>query len=324
MITRRRLPPLAALAALALPALAWAQARALRLVVPFPPGGTTDVVARLLGQALAETTGATVVTENRPGAGGALGAAEVARGAVDGSVLLVTNASFPLNSLVLETAGRATYRLAQDFTPVAQLINVHVVLAVHPSAPGNDLRAYLAAVRERNLRHFYGSTGPGSFLHLVFEILQREARVQLEQVAYRGAAPLMADLIADRIQIGGDQLPTSLSHLRAGTVRGVATTGSRRNALVPDLPTVAELGLGAAEIDSWNGVFAPAATPPDIVARLNRDIAAALGRDELRRRLVEMTAEPVGGPPSVMGDTFAAQIARFRPVIEALRITPEG
>ena len=322
MLNRRRLSALAL--ALAAPSIAHAQSRPLRLVIPFPPGGTTDVVGRLLAQALAETTGQAVVAENRPGAGGALGAAEVARAAPDGSVLLMTNASFPLNSLVLEVAGRAPYRLVQDFAPVVQVINVHVVLATHPGTTGADLRAYLAMVRDQRLQHFYGSTGPGSFLHLVFEILQREAGVRLEQVAYRGAAPLMQDLIAGRLQIGGDQLPTSLAHLRAGTVRGVATTASRRNPLVPDLPTVAELGLGAAEIDSWNGIFAPAATPPDVVARIARDIAAVLAGGELRRRLTEMTAEPVGGSPEVMGQTFTAQIARFRPVIEQLRITPEG
>jgi tripartite-type tricarboxylate transporter receptor subunit TctC len=310
-------------ASLAAPAIARAQARPIRLVIPFPPGGTTDVVGRLIAQGLSEA-GTPVTPENRPGAGGAIGAAEVARSTPDGTTLLMTNASFPLNSLVLETAGRATYRLAQDFAPVSQVINVTVVLATHPSAPGNDLRAYLTALREQRLSHFYGSTGPGSFLHLVFEILQREAGVRLEQVVYRGAAPLMQDLIQNRIQIGGDQLPTSIQLLRAGSVKGVATTASRRNPLAPDLPTVAELGLGAAEIDSWNGIFAPSATPPDILARLNAQIGAFLAREEVRRRLSDMTAEPVGGPAETMGQTFTAQIARFRPVIEALRITPEG
>lgn len=320
----RRIFLAAPLAALASPAIGQSQ-RPTRLVVPFPPGGTTDVVARLVASAMGEMTGQTVIVENRPGAGGAIGADVVAKSAPDGTTLMVTNASYPFNSMVLDVAGRSPYRFPGDLVPVIQLINVDVVLMTPPSIAANDLRAYVAMLRaDRSLRHLYGSTGPGSFLHLVFEILKAETGIELEQVAYRGAAPLMQDVMAGRIQIGGDQLPTSLSNLRAGNLKAMATTSSRRISLMPDIPTVAELGLGAIEIDSWNGVFAPAGTPGEIIERLARDMNAALRREDITRRLTEMTTTVIGGGPQQMAATVTAQIARFRPIIERLRITPDG
>ncbi len=323
MITRRRLLATAAAGALASPALG--QSRTLRLIVPFPPGGTTDVLARLLAQAMGEMTGQVVVVENRPGAGGAIGADALAKSAPDGATLMVTNASFPFNSLVLEVAGRATYRFPADFAPVTQLVNVDVVLLAPAAEPASDLRAYVERLRgDRSLRHLYGSTGPGSFLHLVFEILKAETGVALEQVAYRGAAPLVQDLIAGRINIGGDQLPTSLGHLRSGTVKALATTSSRRIAQLPNIPTVADLGLGAIEIDSWNGVFAPAGTPVEIIRRRAEEIEAALRRADIQTRLGEMTLATVGGGPERMAETVTAQTRRFRPTIERLRIDPQG
>jgi tripartite-type tricarboxylate transporter receptor subunit TctC len=299
--------------------------RTVRIVVPYPAGGTTDVIARIVAQGLGEQTGKTFVVENRPGAGGAVGSDHVAKSPADGHTLLVNNASFPFSSMVLEVASRPLFRFPADFASVTTLIQVPVVLLTNVDVPAKDLRDYVELLkRDRGLKHFYGSTGPGSFLHLVFEILKRETGVELEQVPYRGAAPMIQDLITGRIHIAGDQLPTSISNVRAGKVKAVATTASKRIALAPDIPTVAELGFGAIEIDSWNGLFAPAGTPPDILALLQREVAAVLARDEVRRRIVDMTAEPVGTAGAALDATIAGQIRRFRPIIEQLKIDPSS
>lgn len=185
-----------------------------KVVVPFPPGGTTDAVARILAAGLRERLGQPFVVENRPGVSGGVGSQQVARSAPDGLTLLVNNASFPLNALVMETAGKAMFKFPGEFKSIAILINVPVVLMVHPNVAAKDLKEYVALLKGNPaLTHNYGMTGAGSFLHLVFEILKAEAGIKLEGVSYRGAAPMVQDLITGQIQIAGDQLPTSLGRI---------------------------------------------------------------------------------------------------------------
>lgn len=316
-----------ALAALALGAAPAAQAQAypskpIRMIVPFPAGGTTDVVARLVAQRMSETMGQPVLVENRAGAGGAIGAEVVAKAAPDGHTILMHNLTFPLSSVAQVLNGRSPFNPDTDFAGVSIAVYVPFVLTANPSVPARDLRELANLLRSnRSLNYNYGSTGPGSAMHVLGEAFKREAKVEMEHVGFRGAAPLKQELLAGRIQIGGDQLSTSLAEIRAGTLKAIATSASRRIPGLPDVPTVRELGYANMELEGWNGVFAPAKTPREIIDRLQREVAAAVRHPEVARRLADMGAEAVGSSAAEQDAIFKRQMEQFRPVIREMKIT---
>jgi len=215
---------------------------------------------------------------------------------------------------------RATYNVEADFAGVSIAVFVPFVLTAHPSVPANDLKELVALLqKDRALRYTYGSTGPGSIMHVLGEALQRAANIQMTHIPYKGAAPLKQELLAGRINVGGDQMSTSLAEIRAGKLKALAVSASRRVPELPDVPTAREQGYPVLEADGWNGLFVPARTPRDIVERLNREVVAAVKHPETARRLREMGAEPAGSTPAEQDAILRRQIEQFRPVIQQMK-----
>ena len=303
------------------PASAQFPSKPIRVLVPFPAGGTTDIVARLVAQRMSETLGQPVLVENRAGAGGTIAAAEVARSAPDGHTLLIHNITFPIASVAAALANRATYNVDSDFAGVSIAVYVPFVWTAHPGVPGKDLAELMKHLqKEKSLRYTYGSTGPGSTMHVLGEALARDAKIEMTHIPFKGAAPLKQELIAGRVNIGGDQLSSSLADIKAGKLKALATSASRRIAELPDVPTVRELGYPVLEADGWNGFFAPAKTPREAIERLNREVAAAVRHPEISKRLREMAAEPAGSTPAEQDAILKRQMDQFRPVIREIKI----
>ena len=294
--------------------------RPIRIVVPFPPGGTTDVVARLVAQRLTESMKQSVVVDNRGGAGGALGADIVAKATPDGHTLLMANITFPLSSVAQTLAKRSPFNAETDFAGVSIAVYVPFVITAHPSVPSKDLRDLGALLRGKNLKYNYGSTGPGSVMHVIGETFKRDAKVDMAHIAFKGAAPLKLELLSGRIQVGGDQLSTSLAEIRAGQLKALATNGSKRVPALPDVPTVRELGFASLEFEGWNGLLAPAKTPRAIIEKLQRETAAAVRHPEVQKRFNDLGAEPVGSSPEDQKAIVLRQMEQFRPVIREMRL----
>ncbi len=319
----RKLPLLGLLLLLAC-GTAWGQAfpnRPLRIVVPFPAGGTTDIIARLVAQRMSESMGQPVVVENRAGAGGTIGAAEVAKAAPDGYTLLMHNITFPVSSVAFALQNRSPYNVDTDFAGVSIAVYVPFVLTAHPSVPAKDLKELADLVkRDRNTQYTYGSTGPGSIMHVLGEAYARAAGIEMTHIPFKGAAPMKQELIAGRINIGGDQLSSSLADIKAGKLKTLATIASQRLAELPDVPTVRELGFPVLKADGWNGLFVPGKTPREVIDRLQREIVAAVKHPETSKRLRDMGAEPIGSTPAEQDAILKRQMDQFRPVIREMKV----
>ena len=326
---RRSLAHLMAMAGLSLSAalaVSSAQAQAypskpIKMIVPFPAGGTTDIVARLVAQRMSESMGQPVVVENKAGAGGAIGADIVAKAAPDGYTILMHNITFPLSSVAQMLANRSPFNADTDFAGISIAVYVPFVLTAHPSVPAKDLKELANLLRtNKALQYNYGSTGPGSAVHVLGEAYKRDAKISMEHIPFKGAAPLKQELLAGRIQVGGDQLSSSLAEIKAGTLKALATTATTRIAGLPDVPTVRELGFPGLELEGWNGLFAPAKTPKDIIDRLQRETAAAVRHPEVMKRLVDLGAEAVGSSPAEQNAMLKNQMDQFRAVIKEMRL----
>ena len=270
---------------------------------------------------MTETMGQPVLVENRAGAGGSIGADAVAKAAPDGYTILMHNITFPLASVALALANRAPYNIDTDFAGISIAANVPLVIMVHPSVPANNLRELATLLqKDSTLKYNYGSTGPGSFMHVVGEVIKREEKIEMTHIPYKGAAPLKQELLAGRIQVGGDQLSSSIGDIKKGTLKALATVSATRIPALPDVPTVREMGMPKIEADGWNGLFAPAKTPRDIIDRLQRETAAAVRHPEVMKRLNEISAEAVGSTPAEQDAMLRKQVAQFRPIIQELGI----
>lgn len=299
-------------------------AKTVRIIVPFPAGGTTDVIARFVAQRMSETMGQPVIIENRGGAGGTIGAEIVARAAPDGYTIMMHNLTFPLASTAAEVAGRALYRIDTDFAAVSLSANVPFMLLAHPSVPAKDLREFAKLLQgNRKLSYNYGSTGPGSVMNVLGEILKQDAKIDMTHIPFKGANPLRLDLLAGRLDFGGDQLSTCLENIRKGELRALATTAPKRLAVLPHVPTVRELGFPRMEIEGWNGLFAPAKTPKEVLDRLTREASAAARHPDVAKRLNDIAAEPVGSGAAELDALLRRQIAQFGPIIKELKLSIE-
>ena len=294
--------------------------KAIKIIVPFPAGGTTDIAARLVAQKMSESMGQPVTVENRGGAGGSLGADAVAKAPADGYTILMHNITFPLASISLALAGRAPYNIDTDFAAISNVVNVPLVITAHPSVPVRDLRELtnmLAA--SKSLQYNYGSTGPGSFMNVVGEALKRDAKFEMTHIPFKGAAPLKLELLAGRVQVGGDQISSSLAEIRSGKLKALATNGTKRIAALPDVPTVRELGFPNIEANGWNGLFAPAKTPREVLERLQKEAAAAARHPDLVKRFAELAAESLGSTSAELDAMLKGQLAQFRPILNELK-----
>ena len=302
----------------------WAQqgfpSRPIKIIVPFAAGGTTDIVARLIAQRMSETMGQPVTVENKGGAGGAIGADAVAKSNPDGYTMLMHNITFPMSSVSQTLAGRSPFNVDTDFAGVSISVYVPFVFTASPTVPAKDLRELAQLLRAQKLNYNYGSTGPGSAMHVLGEAFKKEAKVEMEHIPFKGAAPLKQELLAGRLQIGGDQLSSSLAEIKAGTLKALATTASKRIPGLPDVPTVRELGFPGLELEGWNGLFVHAKTPRDIIDRLQRESAAAVRHPDVVKRLTELGAEAVGSNGAAQEEMLKRQMDQFRPVIKDMKI----
>lgn len=321
-LTRRHLAA-AALAAPFLPgaarAQAWAPTRPIRFVVPFPPGGATDVVARVLGERLQDRLGQPVTVENRTGAGGNLGVENVVRSAPDGyTILMGTTGTLTINPHLYSNMA---FNPATDLAPIAMAFATDHVLIVNPTVPAQTAQEFIALLRARPNALSYGSGGSGSSTHLVPELFKLVARVEMQHVPYRGSAPALNDTVAGTVQVMLDQLPSALGMIQGGRVRALAVTGPRRSSLLPDVPTLAEIGLPEAQATSWGAVMAPAGTPAPIVDRYNGLLREILADATVQQRLAAAGADAVFSTPTDLAATMRSESEKWSRVIREARIT---
>jgi len=312
------------LLALTMPSVALAQtypSKPIRMIVPFPAGGTTDIVARLIAQRMTESMGQAVTVDNRGGAGGQIGADLMAKSSPDGYTILMHNLSFPMAAVAQALANRSPFNVETDFAGVSIAVYVPFIWTSSPSVPAKDLKELANLLKTNSaLQYNYGSTGPGSTMHVLGEAYKKEANIKMEHIPFKGAAPLKQELLAGRLQVGGDQLSSSLAEVKAGTLKALATTASKRIPNLPDVPTVKELGFPNLELEGWNGVFVPGKTPKDIVDRLNKEIVAAVRHPEVVKRLNDLGAEAVGSTPAAQDAILRKQMDQFRGIIRDMKL----
>jgi tripartite-type tricarboxylate transporter receptor subunit TctC len=319
----RRLLPVLGLALLAAPAglAADLPERPVRIIVPFAPGGTSDIVARVLAEAAAPHLPRGAVVENRAGGGGNIGAVEAARAPADGTTLLqCAFGPCGANPALYANPG---YDLLRDFAPVILTGAVRNVMAVRRDLPAGDVPAFIALARSQAGRVSFGSSGVGASNHLGPELLRSVTGIEMVHVPYRGSGPAITDLIAGRIDVFFDNLPSILPHIRAGSVRALAAVSDQRIGELPEVPTFAEQGVPGMAIDSWFGFMAPARTPAPAIAALNAAFNRALAEPRVRARLAELAVTPTGGTAEEMGTHVRGEVARWADVVRRQGIRAE-
>lgn len=300
-------------------AQAW-PARPVSLVVPFPPGGTTDVLARALGERLAEALGQPVPIENRPGAGAALGADQVARAKPDGHSPLVGAVHHAIATSVYP---KLPYDFRKDFAPVTTIAMVPNVRVINASTPAKTVAELVALPRKEPGKLAYGSNGNGTAQHLIGTQFQQATGTQPVHVPYKGSAPMATDLLGGQIAMSFDTITPVLPHIRAGTLRALAVTTAAPSSALPDVPTLAKAGLDGFDIGTWFGVLAPVATPPDIVRRLNAEAVKIIRSPEFGRRMAEIGAEPIGESTEEMARRIRVDTERFAKLVKEANVTVE-
>jgi len=305
------------LLALSHPALAQYPNRAVKLVVPFPPAGATDIVGRIVAQKLGEQMGQSVVVENKPGAGGSIGSDLVAKSAPDGYTLLMATSSTHSIGPALQ---KLPYDPLKDFAPITHVANVPNVLVVSPVLPVASVKELIAYAKARPGQLNFASSGVGTIVHLNGELFKMLAGVDLVHVPYKGTALSIPDVANGSVAMLFDSLASVQPHIKAGRVRPLAVNAQRRSALLPEVPTLAEAGMPAFDRYTWFGMFAPAGTPKDIVARVNAEVAAALKAPDLLERFAAAGAEAVGSTPEQFIERIKSDATRWAEVIRAANV----
>ena len=281
-------------------------AKPVHVIVPFPPGGAADLLTRALGKKLTEAWGQAVVPDNRPGAGGNIGAEAAAKAAPDGYTLFM--AAVTTHAVSMSLYSKLGYDLEKDLAPVSLVANVPHILVAHPSVPAKNLMEVIAWLKAQGGKVNFASQGNGTLSHLEYELMKSMGGFSANHIPYKGSAPAMTDLLAGTVTLFFDSIPSSLPQVRAGKLRGIAVASSRRSPVLPDLPTVAEGGLTGFAADSWFGIMVPAGTPKDIIARLNAEVIKALDSAEVKDIITKQGGEVRGSSPEGM----AAQISSDR------------
>ncbi len=312
------LRPLAACLLLSLPLAAFAQAdtfpnKPIRIVVPFPPGGATDMVARLIATKMSEKWGSPVLIDNRAGAGGNVGSDIVAKSAPDGYTLVMgVTGSHAINTSLYS---KMPYDPVADFVPISQVAVVPNVIVVHPSVPASTLAELVALAKREPGKLNYASLGNGTAAHLGMEMLKSAAGIDITHVPYKGSAPAVSDLLAGQVQLMVDGLPSALPHVKAGKLRAIAVTSLHRAPTLPDLPTVAESYPGF-YADAWSGLFAPKGTPQFVVDKLSAEVQRILRLPDVREKLAALGAEPVGSTQAEFAAHVKREIAKWAQVVK--------
>ena len=319
MVTKRGLLGLTALALLGSVTMAAAQdafpTRPVSLVIPFPAGGSTDLVGRIVAEKMSSLLGQQIVVDNRGGAGGNVGSAAVAKAEPDGyTILMGTVATHAINPALYK---KMPYDPVADFAPISLLVVVPNVLVVNPDFPAQNVQELIALAKEKPGELSYASSGNGTPLHLSGELFKSMAGVDIVHVPYKGAGPALIDVMGGHVPIMFDNLPSSTEHIKAGKLRGLAVTTAERAPSMPDLPTIAESGLPGYETYTWNALFAPAGTPPEVIAKLNEAAVAAVKDPAVQAKLADVGASVVGSTPEELGEHVKAEMAKWAPVVKA-------
>jgi len=302
---------------LGLPAESPAQSfpsRPIRMIVPNPPGGTTDILARILADELGTRLGQPVVVENRAGASGTIGSDLVAKSAPDGHVMVMGHAASHATSPSM--IKNLPYDPVKDFAPVTLVANVNNVIVVNTNVPAKSVKELIELAKREPGKLVFGSGGTGAITHLAGEIFKQTAGVNLTHVPYKGSSQAMADLLGGHIALMFENLPGALGNIKSGKLRALAVLSEKRAPAVPDLPTIAEAGLPGAEAVSWFGLFTTAGTPQAVVDRLNRETVAAIRKPEIQARIVDAGAEPVGSTAAEFGRLVRAERDKWSKVIK--------
>jgi len=292
----------------------------IRLIVPFPAGASSDIVGRMLGQKLFEQMGEQVVPDNRPGAGGNVGIGVAAKAPPDGYTLLISTPGIAISPSLYSNLA---YDPVRDLTPVARLTSIHNVLVVHPSVPTKTLRQFISLARAHPGKLNFGSGGVGTTNHLANELLKRLEKINMEHIAYKGVTQAMVAMTGGEVDEVIMPVPSALSQIRAGKVRALAVLSDERVATLPEVPTAKEAGVDNFTMPLWYGMFAPAATPRDIVSRLSVEIVKALGTPDLRERLQAAGADPWPGTAEQMRELLRTEIARYAAIVRSAGLPRE-
>jgi len=292
----------------------------IRFIVTFPPGGTVDITARIVQPRLSESFGQPIVIDNRGGAGGVVGTEIAAKSAPDGYTFLFTLSSHTINPLLY----KLRYDVERDFAPVSLLVSVPQLIAAHPNAPAKTLRELVAAAKERPGVYSYASPGTGTPGHIAAELLKQRTGINIVHVPYKGGGPAVADTIAGQIPFLFLTAPAALSFTRSGKLRALAVTTRKRTPTAPEIPTVAqELNLPDYEVDSWVAIFAPAKTPAAIVARMQKEVARAVHLPEVKQKLLDQGADPVGSSQEELRRVVETELKSWAAVIRNSGIKAE-
>lgn len=288
-------------------------AKPIKVIVPYPPGGPTDVLGRIVGARLGERLGQPVVIENRAGASGMIGADLVAKSPADGYTLLVNASIHVINpSLYVQSK----YDAIADFAPISRLADVPLVLVVNPKLPIHSVKDLIAFTKTAKPGVSFASSGNGAAPHLAGEAFKVAAGVQMQHVPYKGSSPALTDLIGGQVQVMFDSLPSSMPFVKSGALRAVAVTTARRVAALPNVPTIAESGLPGFDISTWYGMWAPAGTPPALLHRLSSEIAAIVRLPEVREQFAGLGAEPVGDTPEEFSAFTRSELAKWSRIVK--------
>ena len=288
-------------------------AKAIRLIVPFPPGGGADVTARTIGQKMGEQFGQPVIIENRAGAGGNIATEYVARQSGDGYTLLLTTNGHCIQPHL--HGAQLGWDAIRDFTALSIVVLYPVVIAVHPSVPAGSLKELVAFARANPGKLAYGSSGNGTALHIAAEMFKRAAGVNILHVPYKGNAPMTTAVVSGEVSMVFDSMTGPLPHIRAGKLRAIGYSGKQRSAVLPDVPTVAESIIPGFEYEAWNGVIAPAGVPRDIAARLAAELGRAVATPDVNKRLADLGYIPVTNTPDQFAAIIASDVAKFGTII---------
>jgi len=285
-----------------------------RFILPFPPGGGTDTLARILGGKLAEGLGQQVVLDNRPGAGANIGAEIAAKSPPDGYTLLMGNVAHAIN---VSLYSKLNYNFLRDFAPVSLLASTPNIVVVHPSVPAKSVKELVALAKARPHQLDFASSGSGSSAHLAGVLFQQLAGVQMNHIPYKGGGPAVIALVSGQVAVGFATTPSVIGHIKAGKLRGLAVTGPKRAQSTPDLPTVSEAGVTGYEVTGWYGVLVPAGTPKDVIARLNAESVKVIRLPDVKERVETAGFETLGTTPEEFGAFMKSEVEKWTKVVKA-------
>ncbi len=306
------------IATLAMASLAHAQTfptKPIRLICPFPPGGAVDIASRAIAHEMSKTIGQQVIVENRPGAGGNIGGAEAARSAPDGYTIFMTTSG--INAINPALYSKMPFDPNKDLVPVSALVSLNNVLVLHPSVTAKSVAEIIAMAKAQPGKMTYASSGSGTSIHMSGEMFKHLTQVDILHIPYKGSSPALTDLLGGQVMMMFDNVPSALPHIKSGKLRALATTGAKRDATLPDLPTVAEAGVVGYESGVWFGLSIPAGTPREIIAKLNAEAVKGTRSPDFVTRMTALGYNIIGSTPEQMSEMLKKEVSTWGPIVKA-------